>query len=64
VQKWHENLFKDTVHVSEGIFGDLHQDQYIGHGISGDLVLHQVFIYTDFVDQFQAYDGLSSLDPI
>jgi hypothetical protein len=64
VQQRHEDLLEDPVHVVQGVFGDFHADQAVGHDIFSNLILHIIFIQTNLINQFQNTDGLARLDPI
>lgn len=63
VEKWHENLLENTVHMLKSILGDLHKDENVSHGFFGNLVLLHILAHADFVHQFQDHNGLFGFDP-
>ena len=58
VQKRHENLLENPMHMLKRVFGQLHKDQDIVHYVFADLILHILVIVTNFIHQFQDYDCL------
>jgi len=64
VEKWHENLFENAVHVFQGLFGDFHDNKNISHHVFCDLILHVLIVDTNFAHKFQNDNGLSLFNPI